>query len=266
MKQMIINASELLPDDAMDNKGDPITKRTKLVNYYEELLLCTSTGQMQLHLLHYLNDKQSCSSVLPLSTCMAIFSLLSCYHLAAATNAMTDQGLANATAMHLIVSKGMGLNELDFQKAMKLALQAPPDIYTLGKQIGVFSVLCGALFGSESDVVQEVEAILNLMKHKAVYKNAQAADPLFAMKMVCLIDHCIQLYLGECIKANSPEDVPMHVLAFGDVQRQVLEGWGLEFKPVPWVIQEQLDQLQLPEQSDSQLQPTTNEDNMTQWG
>lgn len=180
---------------------------------------------------------------------------------------MTDQGLANATAMHLRVSKGMGLNELDFQKATKLALLAPPDIYTLGKQIGVFSVLCGALFGSESDVVQEVEAILkHLTKHKAVYKNAQAADPLFAMKMVCLIDHCIQLYLGECIKANSPEDVSMHVLAFGDVQHQVLEGWGLEFKPLPWVIQEQLDQLQLPEQSDSQLQPTTNEDNMTQWG
>lgn len=38
MKQMIINSSELLPDDAMDDNGNPITKRTKLVNYYEELL------------------------------------------------------------------------------------------------------------------------------------------------------------------------------------------------------------------------------------
>jgi hypothetical protein len=72
--KMILNASEPITEDMTDVNGDPIMSRGELVESYQNLLECSSVGQMRKHLQHYMNDKKGCSSVLPLSMCNAIFS------------------------------------------------------------------------------------------------------------------------------------------------------------------------------------------------
>lgn len=252
--KMICNASEPIPVDATDANGDPITSRTKLIDSYQTLLECTTVGQMREHIQHFMNDDKGCSSVLPLSTCNAIFSgklrwtsleqpepfsLMSCYHLAVTAVPLEDIA-DDAAAMHLRSAEGIGLNDEDIRKATKLALLAPTSIDVLAKQVGVFSVLCTVLFGQASDIVKELDGILaHITRYEAIYQNLQAADRFFATKFACLVDRKLQLHLGECLQAATQDEVSVTMLSFDEVQRKILEG-TFESKVIPAVILRQL--------------------------
>lgn len=121
-----------------------------------------------------------------------------------------------------------------------MVLLAPPSIDVLGKQVGVFSVLCTTLFGQQYDIVTELGAIIqHITKHEIVYQNMQSADKLFATHFTCLIDHKVQLYVGDCLNARSPDDVSTTMLSFAEVQRKILEG-TFESKLIPLVIHQQI--------------------------
>jgi hypothetical protein len=157
-----------------------------------------------------------------------------------ASAASIDEIANDAAAMHLHMAKGVGLNDDGIRKATKVVLLAPPSIDVLGKQVGVFSVLCTALFGQQSDVVTELGAIIqHITKHEIVYQNMQSADKLFATRFTCLIDHKVQLYLGDCLNAQSPDEVSTTMLSFAEVQCKVLEGM-FESKLIPSVVHQQI--------------------------
>jgi hypothetical protein len=69
---MIFHASELIPDDATDDDGNPIMTRTEVVETYCKLLDCSMAGQMRQHLHWFLNNENNCSATIPLSPCVAI--------------------------------------------------------------------------------------------------------------------------------------------------------------------------------------------------
>ncbi len=218
VRQMIFNASEPIPGDATDDDGNPITERSDLVSQYAILLECPSAGLMRQHLHHYMNDKHKCSATLPLSTCVAIhmgklrwdsvdipeaFSLLACYHWSASAAEASQFDGADAVSMHLRASEGNGISDADVQRATKVVLLAPRDIDVLGKQLGIFAVICGAIFGTKSQLVRELyEWIKHILDHETTYKNLQARDPTFATKLACFIDRKIQLHLMECSKVT----------------------------------------------------------------
>jgi hypothetical protein len=58
-------------------------------------------------------------------------------------------------SMQLCMAEGNGISKADVKKATKVVLLAPKDIDVLSKQIGVFSVMCRAIFGTNSDIVKE---------------------------------------------------------------------------------------------------------------
>jgi hypothetical protein len=117
--------------------------------------------------------------------------------------------------MHLRSTEGLGLNEADILKATKVVLYAPPDIDSLAKQLAVFGTLCGAIFGEKSDLQLEMdEWITHITKFEATYRNLQNSRPLFALQLACFIDRKVQLYLGGCIEAESPEEVSSAYLSF----------------------------------------------------
>ncbi len=228
---------------------DQIITRKEFVNEYQRFLKCSLVGQIQQHLQHYMNDQKGCSSVVPLLTCTAIFSgklcwtsldqpeafsVLSCYHLVTAATAI-DNVANNAAAMHLQVSEGVGLNDNNVCKATKLVLLASNSINVLAKQVGVFLVMCTALFQDQSNIVKELQAILaHLLQHKSLYQNMQKGDCFFAAKFTCLIDHKVQLYLGDCLGPTMHDNVSVMSLSFNDIQHKILEG-TFELKLLPAV-------------------------------
>jgi hypothetical protein len=238
--RMVLNASEPLPDDLEDENGDPVTARKNVVPMYERILNCSSVGMVQQQLTHYLNDEKHCCANLPLATCTAIhlgkfrwtsidqpeaFSLLACYHLAATSTTAFQVSGEDAVSMHLRSTEGLGLNEADILKATKVVLYAPPDIDSLAKQLAVFGTLCGAIFGEKSDLQLEMdEWITHITKFEATYRNLQNSRPLFALQLACFIDRKVQLYLGGCIEAASPEEVSSAYLSFTRAKRDIMEG------------------------------------------
>ena len=270
IRQMIFNASEPIPADLTDEDGNPITERNEVVDQYATLLECTNAGLMRQHLHFYMNDKNQCSAVLPLSTCVAIhmgklrwdsidvpeaFSLLACYHWAASAAEAAQIDGTDAVSMHLRAAEGNGINDADVQKATKVVLLAPKDIDVLGKQLGIFSVVCGAILGTKSDIVRELnDWVQHMTEHETTYRNLQARDPTFATKLACHIDRKIQLYLLECARAESPDDVSTAMLSFTEVQRLILEA---RFRhPMDTYLAQQTSQSLVQHQAD--ITPTFN--------
>jgi hypothetical protein len=105
-------------------------------------------------------------------------------------------------------------------------LYAPPDIDSLAKQLAVFGTLCGAIFGEKSDLQLEMdEWITHITKFEATYQNLQNSRPLFALQLACFIDRSkVQLCLGGCIEAASPEEVSSAYLSFTKAKRDIMEG------------------------------------------
>jgi len=95
--QMIINASEDVPDGALNDNRDLVTMRMDFVESYTKILECKMAGTTKQQLDYCLNWEKMCSVNIFLSTCMAIlagklrcmdmshskaFSLLAMFHLA----------------------------------------------------------------------------------------------------------------------------------------------------------------------------------------
>jgi len=55
MVKMIIDASEDLPEGAMDADGDLVAEHMDFVPMYKKLLECSTSGKVKQHLDHYLN-------------------------------------------------------------------------------------------------------------------------------------------------------------------------------------------------------------------
>jgi hypothetical protein len=104
-------------------------------------------------------------------------------------------------------------------------LYAPPKIDSLAKkkQLAVFGTLCGAIFGKKLDLQLEMDKwITHITKFEATYRNLQNFRPLFALQLACFIDRKVQLYLGGCIEAESPEDMSSAYLSFTKAKQDIM--------------------------------------------
>lgn len=120
--------------------------------------------------------------------------------------------------MHLRSAEGTGINDTDVQKATKVLLLAPRDVDVLGKQLGIFSVVCAAILGLKADLVRKLQDwVTHMTEHETTYWNLQARDSLFATKLACYIDRKIQLHLLECARASSPDMVSPAALSFTEL-------------------------------------------------
>jgi hypothetical protein len=141
-----------------------------------------------------------------------------------ATTAFQVSG-EDAVSMHLRSTEGLGLNEADILKATKVVLCAPPDIDSLAKkkQLAVFGTLCEVIYGKKLDLQLEMDKwITHITKFEATYQNLQNFQPLFALQFACFIDRKVQLYLGGCIEAESPEDVSSAYLSFTKAKQDIM--------------------------------------------
>lgn len=68
----ILNASEPLPADAMNENGDALTERNEPVDTYLRLLQQPSTGDARMEMMHHFNVQKQCNIDLPLSTVTAV--------------------------------------------------------------------------------------------------------------------------------------------------------------------------------------------------
>ena len=251
--RMILNASEPIQDDLMDENGDPITAHQDVIPMYGKLLSCSSIGMVREHLEHYLNVKKQCECVVPLSTCAAIymgklrwssldhpeaFSILACYHLALdSAPTVGEDGLA----MHLCTTEGMGLTDTDVAKATKVVLFPPNSIDVLAKQFGVFGCLCGTWSGEQSDLQMEMDDwVAHMLKYETTYHSLQHANPCFTTELACFVDHRVQLYLRDCAEAQSSNDVSSTMLSFTDTKQQILDG-TFAAKLIPCSLLEKLE-------------------------
>jgi hypothetical protein len=146
--KMIFHASELIPDDTMDDDSNAITARMEVVETYCKLLDCSMAGQMCQHLHWFLNDENDCSTTITLSTCVSThmgklrwdnidspeaFSILACYHWGASAGEAAKLGGHDAMSIHLRVTEGNGIYKADVKKAAKVVLLAAKDIDVLSR-------------------------------------------------------------------------------------------------------------------------------------
>jgi hypothetical protein len=83
------------------------------------------------------------------------FSLSACYHWQTLATKAEKLGGNDVMSMHLRVKEGNGISESDVKRAMKGVLLAPKEVDVLSKQLGVFLVMCWAIFCIKSDINKE---------------------------------------------------------------------------------------------------------------
>jgi hypothetical protein len=107
------------------------------------------------------------------------FSILACYHWGASAREAAKLGGNEMMSMHVRVTNGNGICEADV-KVTKMVLLATKHVDILSKQLGVYSVMCQAIFGANSDIIKELTGwVGNILTNETTYWHQQATDAIY---------------------------------------------------------------------------------------
>lgn len=235
--------------------GDMVeTPRKRPVDSYVELLNTTTSARAQAHVNENLTLVHKCPVNVPLSTVVAMmagrflrvnatrpgaWSAFCCFPFNSSATVEADD--STAIALHLKVTEGKGLSEMDVSRSTKIVHSAPVDTDELGYFLTGFGHLTKLAFGESSLTYCAIAEWANHLKDNIqTYKDCQHSDPRFVTRVLARIDHGIQQYLRACAIPES-RGTSAKYLEF-EQDRMMIERMMFAYPTLPENIVAVLDQ------------------------
>ncbi len=120
--------------------------------------------------------------------------------------------------LHIIQTQGKGRTLDEIKSASKQVVKAPTTYTELIQQLKYFCGACEIFFGAFSASTASITAlIVNIEKHKQVFKARENQDKTFVSKFLFAIDTRMQMWLEECLTQPLRVNVDDSILNFASV-------------------------------------------------
>ena len=238
IQKMVINALEPIADGTTDDDGDPVTDHTTFVASYQQFLDQPSSGATKQFLNHYLNDKKMLQHQHPtLDMCCLV---LRQSPVDGSYEAMLSM---EAASLHLKLAEGFGLSAADVAKVTKILLMALTSMDVLTKMCAVFSMLLALTLGEKAPATTAfLEQCNDFHDNKESYWMRATVDTTFPLQVAIYLDQCFQLYLSDCVHAETPDEVDEKWLSFHSMWKEIMLG-TFQVQHVPSSLLDQLQSL-----------------------